>query len=129
MTPDAGHAAVRLAAVRLAAINATYDYLTEGAGSITLQIYSVSNVLLCTMDIPSLTLDADNYRITIPQASGTCIATGTAGYAVLRGKKGGDGDLLSVGESGTELVLSTDDLYSGLLVHLSSDPLNRRLQG
>ena len=129
MTPDAGHAAVRLAAVRLAAINATYDYLTEGEGSITLKLYSVSNVLLCTMDIPSLTLDSENYRITLPKVSGICTDTGTAGYAILQGKKGGDGDLLSVGESGTELVISSDDLFEGLTVSLSDNALNRRLQG
>ena len=127
MTPDSAHAAVRLAAVRLAAISATYDYLTDGDGSITLKIYSVSNALLCAMDIPSLTLDTENYCITLPKVSGICSGTGKASYAVLQGKKGGDGDLLSVGESGTELVISSDDLFEGVTVALSDDPEKRLL--
>lgn len=128
MTPNPTHAALRLAAVRLAAITATYNYLVDGNGAMSLKIYSVSNVLLCTMPIASLTLDTVNYRITLPEATGTCVGTGVAGYAVLRGKSGGD-DLLSVGESGAEIVLEYDDLFAGLLVSLSSDPLKRRLQG
>ena len=129
MTPDAPHAAARLAAVRAAAIQASYDYLTTGSSGILLKIYSVSDALLCTITIPSLTLDAENYRIQLPDASGICTGTGTAGYARLIGKNGGDGDLLSVGESGAEITISTDDLYSGLTISLSSDATKRRLQG
>lgn len=129
VTPSTAHAAIRLAAVRAAAIQATYDFLTDGDGDITLKIYSVSSVLLCTMILPSVALDLENYRINLPEVSGTCVASGSAGYAVLIGKGGGDGDLLSVGESGAEINLDTDDLYTGLLVKLSSNPLLRRLQG
>ena len=128
MTPDATHAALRLAAVRLAAIRASYDYLSNGASQITLKIYSITDALLCTMIIPSLTLDEENYRIIIGLSSGTCVSTGVAGYAVLSGANGGS-DLLSVGESSTEIVLAYDDLFVGLLVELSDDPIKRRLQG
>lgn len=129
MTPDAPHAAARLAAVRAAAIQASYDYLTTGSSDILLKIYSASDALLCTITIPSLTLDTENYRIQLPDASGICTDTGTAGYARLIGKNGGYGDLLSVGESGAEITISTDDLYSGLTISLSSDATKRRLQG
>lgn len=129
MTPNVTHAALRTAAIRAAAIHATYDYLTDGVADITLKIYSVSNIPLCTMTIPDLTLDLVNYRITLDEATGTCTGTGIAGYAVLTGKAGTGNDLLSVGESGAEIVLDYDDLFAGLLVSLSADPLKRRLQG
>ncbi len=129
MTPNATHAALRETAVRDAAIRATYDYLNTGAHDIKLKIYSVSNVLLCEMTIPGITLDAENYRITLAEASGTCINTGIAGYGVLTGKSGAGNDIVSVGEVGTEIVLDYDDLFSGLLISLSNDPLKRRIQG
>jgi len=106
-------------AVKTARLTATRDYFADG----TLELQDASSTVIATFGLGASggTIATDTWTLTFDANTVVASATGVATKAVIKNSTG-DAHItgLTVGESGTDIVIDNSDINSGQNVTMNS---------